>query len=376
MKILEAEEDPSAMMPNATNATALEQLVAAAIRAPSGDNTQPWRFILHRASHRIEVHIDDMRASSPMDTGQCMSRISCGAAIENMFQLARARGWTATLEIRADSPIAVVSFQGLNDEGRSPGRIEELITGRVVNRRLYDGRPTSAELLAKLKSETPVLDDVSTHWIDGPERLSQLASVMGRADGLIYGEKSRRRAILSNIRFDAACDAEVEDGLSVTSLEASPAELIAIRTMFRGPNWLFKLSGAPYLLGLRACKLVQSASGLCMVVAPEAPRTPYIDLLVGRAMQRAWLSLHASGLAVQPMMSLVVLENLSNHGDTELMGSHGDEIPRALYAEFRALIPEVGNGRPAFLLRFGFASPPSGRTGRRPLSAVTTVVSS
>ena len=113
-----------------------------------------------------------------------------------------------------------------------------------------------------------------------------------------------------------------------------------------------------------------------MVVAPEAPRTPYIDLLVGRAMQRAWLSLHASGLAVQPMMSLVVLENLSNHGDTELMGSHGDEIPRALYAEFRALIPEVGNGRPAFLLRFGFASPPSGRTGRRPLSAVTTVVSS
>jgi len=173
------------MMPHAAKEAALEQLVAAAIRAPSGDNTQPWRFILHRASHRIDVHLDEMRDSSPMNAGQVMSRIACGAAIENMFQMARARGWTATLETRAGSPIATVSLQGFTDNGQSSGRIEDLIARRVVNRRLYDGRPTSPELLARLKSETPVLDDVSTHWIYGPERLSQLASVIGRADGLM-----------------------------------------------------------------------------------------------------------------------------------------------------------------------------------------------
>ena len=120
------------MMPQAVKESALEQLVAAAIRAPSGDNTQPWRFILHRASHRIEVHVDEMRDSSPMNAGQCMSRIACGAAIENIFQMARARGWTATLETRAGSPIAMVSLQGLSDEGRSPGRIEDLIARRAM----------------------------------------------------------------------------------------------------------------------------------------------------------------------------------------------------------------------------------------------------
>src|SRR5207249_6796241 len=240
--------------------------------------------------------------------------IACGAAIENIFQMARARGWTATLETRAGSPIAMVSLQGLSDEGRSPGRIEGLIARRVVNRRLYDGRPTSPELLTRLKSETPVLDDVSTHWIYGPERLSQLASVLGRADGLMYGEKSRRRTILSHVRFDAAYDAEVEDGLSVASLEVSAAELIAMRTMFGGPNWLFKLSGAPHILGSRARKLVKSSSGLCVVVIPAARSTPQFDLLAGRAMQRAWLALHEEGLAVQPMMSLLVLENLLDHG--------------------------------------------------------------
>jgi nitroreductase len=364
------------MMPNATKETVLEQLVATAIRAPSGDNTQPWYFVLDRGRNRIAVYVDEAKDRSPMNAGQHMAAIACGAAVENMLRVAGDRGWEARLEAGSDAALAVISLEHAGEDGNANGKAEETIASRVTNRRLYDGRPTSPELLARLKSETPALEDVSTHWIDGPERLSQLASVMGRADGLIYSEKPRRRAILSHIRFDAACDAEVEDGLSVTSLEASAAELIAIRTMFRGPNWLFKLSGAPHLLGLRACKLVKSASGLCMVVAPEAPPTPYMDLLVGRAMQRAWLSLHASGLAVQPMMSLVVLESLLNQGDPELMGSHGDEISRALCTEFRALIPEVGNGRPAFLMRFGFAPPPSGRTGRRPLSAVTTVVSS
>lgn len=360
------------MMPHAAKEAALEQLVAAAIRAPSGDNTQPWRFILHRASHRIDVHLDEMRDSSPMNAGQVMSRIACGAAIENMFQMARARGWTATLETRAGSPIATVSLQGFTDNGRSSGRIEDLIARRVVNRRLYDGRPTSPELLARLKSETPVLDDVSTHWIYGPERLSQLASVIGRADGLMYGAKPLRRAILSRVRFDADYDAEVEDGLSVASLEASAAELIAMRTMFRGPNWLFKLSGTPHVLGSRARKLVKSASGLCVVVIPAARSTPQLDLLTGRAMQCAWLALHAEGLAVQPMMSVLVLENLLDHGSPELIASLGRKRLLALRDEFRALVPEVGGGRPAFLMRFGFAPAPTGRTGRLPLTAVCT----
>jgi hypothetical protein len=34
-------------------------------------------------------------------------------------------------------------------------------------------------------------------------------------------------------------------------------------------------------------------------------------------------------------------------------------------------VPEIGDRRPAFLMRFGFAPAPSGRTGRLPLHAVT-----
>jgi hypothetical protein len=61
------------------------------------------------------------------------------------------------------------------------------------------------------------------------DKVCRLAAVMGRADGIIDSQKSFREGIFSHIRFDAAYNAEVEEGLSVGSLEVSTAERIAMR---------------------------------------------------------------------------------------------------------------------------------------------------
>ncbi len=62
------------------------------------------------------------------------------------------------------------------------------------------------------------------------------------------------------------------------------------------------------------------------------------DLLVGRAMQRAWLALTKQGLAVQPMMSLLVLQNALEHGPSPLRQSLGTEKVVSLGKEFRDLV--------------------------------------
>ncbi len=80
----------------------------------------------------------------------------------------------------------------------------------------------------------------------------------------------------------------------------------------------------------------------------------------------------AHGLAAQPMMSLLVLQNALEHGDAGLIEALGRERLEGLGDEFRQLLPEIADERPAFLLRFGYASPPSGRTGRLSPSALTS----
>ena len=345
----------------------IKSLLIAAGQAPSGDNTQPWSFIVGADAGAVALHLDESRDVSPMNANQRMARIAVGAAVENLLRAAQAHGWTATLERQPGNALAVVCLSG---RGGAAGAVGNLIAARVTNRRVYDGRPISTQQRDRLAQETPALDGVTTHWITDKDRIVALGGPSARADGIMFGNPSMRRAFLSKVRFDEPPGAPVSEGLSLASLELAGADRLALRLMTRAPDWLLQVAGAARVFAAKARRLVESASGLCLIVAPD--NAPATDIAVGRVMQRAWLALTALGLAAQPMMSLPVLENALEHGDPGLIAALGRDRVTALSTAFRAGAPEIAGGRAAFLLRFGFALAPSGRTGRLPLERIMT----
>ena len=344
----------------------LETLLAAAVRAPSGDNTQPWRFVIDADAGRVEVHLDEARDPSPMNAGLRMARIAVGAAIENLLRTANANGWDAELQEARPPALALIA---LTESDRVVGSVGKSIAARVTNRRLYEGRSIESDVLFRLERETLSRDGVATYWIVDSARLSTLARLLGRADATALAEPAIRQAFLGKVRFDRTPDAIVEEGMPVAALELSSFERLALSNMARTPGWMLRLFGSFRVYAAHVRKLVESASGLCLVVARDGREQT--DLAVGRALQRAWLSLTEEGLAAQPMMSLLVLENIADHGGAGALSRQTRREMGALAAELRAQVPEIAGGRAAFLLRFGYAAGPSGRTGRLPLSAVT-----
>jgi hypothetical protein len=157
--------------------------------------------------------------------------------------------------------------------------------------------------------------------------------------------------------------AEVAEGLSVGSIELDAAERALFPMLPRLPHGLLRGAGAFRIMGARSKRLIAGSSGLCLGVAPDGnPRT---DLAVGRAMERAWLSLTAKGLAVQPMMAVIAVGDSFEFG-LEVAGLRRDVVT-AVQDGIRAAAPEIAGRRPAFLMRFGYALRPSARVGRRPL---------
>ena len=67
------------------------------------------------------------------------------------------------------------------------------------------------------------------------------------------------------------------------------------------------------------------------------------------------------------MMSLLILENVVDQSERDLIDALGRDKLEALQRRFRELAPEIAGRRPAWLLRFGQARPPTGRTGRLPV---------
>lgn len=340
----------------------LASLVAAAVRAPSGDNTQPWRFRLDDAAGRVTFLLDETRDPSPMNAGQRMARIAVGAALENLAREGAWRGGAVFEETAAPPALAVVRVS-LRD-GTTPG--DPAIPVRVTNRRRYDGRPVPAAVLAELVAATPPLRGVTTHWITEGERLRTLGALVGRADAAMFAAPEMLAAFLRKIRFDVPAAADVDDGLSTGSLELTAAERVLMPLLPRLAPRLLRAVGAFRTMGARSKKLVARSSGLCLVVAPDGDTAT--DVAVGRAMQRAWLGLTERGLAAQPMMSLLVLENALDRGLA--LAGLSRVVLVTLRDGLRAAAPEIAGRRPAFLMRFGYAPPPSARVGRLSVEAV------
>jgi hypothetical protein len=95
-------------------------------------------------------------------------------------------------------------------------------------------------------------------------------------------------------------------------------------------------------------------------------------VLAGRVVEQAWLAMTAQGMAVQPMMSVAILENSLRYGSPKLLAALGEEQTLTVTSDFRQCVCEAGDDRLAFLMRFGYAPSPSVRTGRLPLHGCTT----
>ena len=59
-----------------------KELIKFAIKAPSGHNTQPWKFVLHE--NEIQIHPDYSRMLPVVDTDNHALWISLGCALKNM----------------------------------------------------------------------------------------------------------------------------------------------------------------------------------------------------------------------------------------------------------------------------------------------------
>ncbi len=317
-------------------------LIKAAILAPSGDNTQSGEFEADKQGATITVFLDETRDRSPMNAGQQMARIACGAAIENIVQTAHHNGLKAQVEYFDDPlQVATVRIEGYSGAGVI---IPDCIADRHTNRHLYDGRSLTGEEITRLQNYLPNEGGIEVDWISDRQELLGIANAVGRADALMFGQPEYLLAFLSKVRFDLPPNVAADEGLPVGSLEVSAFERLLLPLLRFAPTFLISSPMMRATYKKNAERLINSASGVVLVNSPDTGNKA--TALVGRLMQRIWLYLTDTGYVVQPMMSIPVLANaarINSRGPTV-------QIPRG-YA-------------PAVILRFGYGPPATARTGR------------
>src|SRR3990167_10630915 len=76
----------------------IERILTAANSAPSGENCQPWRFVV--SGDTVDVYLRPERDKSAYNWGQRGSLMACGAALENLVLAAGQGGYHAKGEFK------------------------------------------------------------------------------------------------------------------------------------------------------------------------------------------------------------------------------------------------------------------------------------
>lgn len=219
--------------PTLTRAEA-EILVAAASKAPSVQNTQPWAFVV--AADHLDVNADPDRWLRVVDAASRELHISCGAAVFNAEVAARHLGYEPVVRLVPEPTAPLLLARISLVPGRPPGPADEdlyaAIPRRHTNREPFEDRAVPADVLAQL-IEAARLEGALLHLVTRESERRRLAELAYDADIAVDLEPERE----AETRRWVTSDPARPDGVPEVTLGPRPSEVSLVhRDFLRGQH--------------------------------------------------------------------------------------------------------------------------------------------
>lgn len=341
-----------------TAADAVEAVMAAANRAPSGGNAQPWRIGARGGSVRIELAPE---CATTMDVGCRASAVAVGAATFNARVAAAAHGMVAAVGLEPGgerSPLVATVQLSQGDDPALAGLYDAMLR-RETNRRPAEPSPIDAGTLDLLRAaaqrEGARLEVLST-----PDQLDTAARILAAADRIRYLTARLHAEMISELRWPG--DPSPDTGIDIRSLELPQADLVML-DILRRPEVMAHLAawaGGAALGDDTYDRVTQS--GAIGVISVQGHRL--VDYArAGQAVESVWVTAQQQGLAVQPV-SPAFLYAVDAEDLRRLSPAFSEELADLQY-NFRKLAGTEPTEAQALILRFAYAPPPSVRSRRR-----------
>jgi len=338
--------------------------------APSGDNTQPWRFEMVDAEH-VVVHGSDTRDHCVYDLDGRPSQMSIGALLETAAIAATASGLHMACTRRPDTPDTHPCFDLRFTADPSVLRhpLVEAIQSRSVQR-----RPYSATLLTDLQKatlETSVGASHTVRWIEGSSARLAMSMLLFRSARLRLVTPEAYRVHRDAIEWDAQFST---DKVPDRALGVNQAMLSLMRfAMHSWPRVQFfnRFLAGTWMPRIQMDFLPAWACGAHFVLlAHRLPLGIDENIRAGRAMQRFWLTATHLGLMMQPELTPLIFARYAREDRLFSATPGAMAAARGVADRMQRVMGADAVERGVFMGRIGHAPAPQSRSLRKDLSAL------
>ena len=349
----------------------IKELVRAAGLAPSGGNSQPWKFFYYNG--RLFLFHDENKSISWMDFQNTASYIGLGAAIENLKIKASSIGLDTEYHPFPDNTtkklIAVFKFKRTTEASYR----DQLVQGiglRLTNRKKGNQQKISDQILEKITQNVNVNRLASLTIVDHHQDIQQVANIVSSVERLRFLHPQGHHDLFTKeIKWPLADGQPITEGIDIDTLELSESdrtgmmvaakpEVITLLNKWRGGSAFEKISKGA----------VASSSAIGLITMPD--RTSENFLLGGEALQRAWITANLNGLSMQPISGTLFIFDRYTQTKGEGMAPSMIEELGVLKSELHKVFPVLDSNCGIFLFRLSLAEDASSRSLKRPLEDI------
>lgn len=348
------------------NKEMIEKILEAAVKAPSGDNVQPWRLQVSENFTWIDLYNRPEKDDSYYNFEQAASYIAHGAVLENILIASRHVGVDARYTLFPDSaqPDLVARIELTSGAPRVDDPLYPAIFKRRTNRFPYRHVDVSERAMKELADSVDHIDAVRVDLVKQQDQIKRLAKILKINDRLVFERKDIHGFLFDKIRWNKKQVEESRDGMPVGTLGLNPMEKLFFPLLrFWGMVKTANVFGLSKIIELKCWWNCRNATILGMISATGDDNATFVQ--GGRAMQRLWLEATRQELELQPIIGLTLLiRRYDRNALHEFSDKHRQMVERAA----ASLRGELGLDKTDTLImgfRLGKGTPPAATTERR-----------
>lgn len=344
----------------------IADILTVAVRAPSGDNSQPWTFSIS-SDNTLRIFNVEGKDNPILNYQNSGSYVAHGALIANIKILSGAFKFKTSVSYFPEIENCVAEITFSDSEGSINSNLMEAIDNRASNRKHYKNKPLNQTFKDALIASANTTTSKSYFSLssDAADK-KKVGRALSTMENVALQVPELHHLFFSDIIWKSSENESGMPGLYIKSLELPPPAQLAMRLLkdWKVTNTLNRYIKLSQKIAGEMAGVYRDSATYGAIFIPNRERLSYVE--VGEVMERVWLEATMNNIAVQPVTGLMFLAHRAEAKDLNpIPQSFEPEILDA-YKTVKEIFTAPANMHLAFLLRFGHSKAPSARSARLP----------